>query len=264
MKNKIVEEGYGILLLDFKDNLEYKKEIIDIKEMSAVQKWFIYDKYAKSDADVVIKRNKSLAGVLGWEVQWLDAIFPVRQIIRTLLKTIGQKLDVDTILDGKKEIYEIINREALREKLCNAGIRDVKNWCDAFSEQMEELCKNVHTVGNYMPCPDNNYNRVKGFCQWKYNDRIDLLYSDILKKENCDGFITQERRENWKAWFDDNRDKLFLNEILDEETLGELGKCVCIKHKTFLDDELKELPEYLKKVNQLIVHRTEKIKASII
>lgn len=268
MENKRIkeaEEMYRIISIDFKDELGYEVEIEGFKEMSAIQKWLIYDEYTKKDADVVIKGNMLLAEVLGWDVKWLDGIFPVRQIIKTLLKTIGQKLDVNKIPGGKKEIYDIINGKALTEKLHDAGIGNhVRSWHKIFSEQMERLCKNVHTIGNYMPCPDGDYNRVKGLWKWKYNDRIDLLYSDILepwcKKENGDYFMPQEQRKKWKAWFDKNKDKLLLTEILDEKTRAELRKFGCIKHATFSSDELKELPEYLKKVNQLIEHRTERIK----
>lgn len=268
MKNKKIkkaEEMYKVLSHDFKDELVYKVEIEGFKEMSAIQKWLIYDKYAKRDADVVI-RNIYFADMIGWDVKWLDGIFPVRQIIRTLLNTVGPKIDVDTILDGKKKIYNIIDGEALTKKLHDAGMGNyVKSWHYAFSQQLEKLCKNVHTVGNYVPCPDSVYNRVKGLCPWNYNDRIDLLYSDILepwcKKEDGDYRIPQEWRKKWKVWFDENKERLFLTGILDEKTRVELGEFGLIKHKTFSDDELKVLPEYLKKVNQLIEHRTEKIKA---
>ncbi len=239
---------YRILSLDFKDELGYKVEIEGLKEMSAVQKWFIYDEYAKKDADVVIKGDKLLADELKWDVKWLDAIFPMRQIIRTLLKTIGQEIDVNNILDGKKEIYDIINGKALTEKLHDAGIGNhARGWHKVFSEQLEKLCKNVHTIGNYMPCPDGNYNRVKGFCRWNYNDRIDLLYSDILdpwcKKASGEYHILQERREKWKVWFDENKDRLLLTEILNKETRVKLGEFGCIKRMTFSGDELKKLPE---------------------
>lgn len=80
---------YRIILLDYKDELGYEVEIEGFKEMSAIQKWLIYDEYAKRDTDVVIKGNMLLADVLGWDVEWLDGIFPVRQIIKSLLKTIG-------------------------------------------------------------------------------------------------------------------------------------------------------------------------------
>ena len=268
MSNKKIREAekmYIVLSHDFKDKIGYKVEIEGFRKMSAVQKWLIYDKYAIPDADAVIK-NKCFADMIGWDVEWLDEIFPVRQIIRTLLKTIGQEIDVDTILDSRKEIYDIIDGKALTKKLHDAGIGNhVRSWHYVFKQQLEQLCKNVHTVGNYMPCPDGDYNGVKGFWRWEYNDRIDLLYSDILepwcKKGDGDYFMPQEKREKWKEWFDKNKEGLLLAEILDEKTRDELGKFGCMKSEIFSDNELKELPEYLKKVNQLIEHRTEKIKA---
>ncbi len=139
MENKKIKEAenmYRILSLDFKDELGYGAEIEWFKEMSAVQKWFIYDKYAndkyKADADVVIKGNKLLTDVLGWDTEWLDGIFPVRQIIKTLLKTLGQEVDVENILDGKKEIYDIINGKVLTKKLHDAGEDHVKRWHSFF------------------------------------------------------------------------------------------------------------------------------------
>lgn len=263
-KTKAAEEMYRILFLDFKDELGYRIEIEGFKDMSAVQKWFIYDKYTISDADVVI--NELLADVLGWDITHLDAIFPARQIIQTLLKTIGQEIDVDKLLDGKKEIYDIIDGKALTAKLHDAGEAHVRSWHNFFLEQLEKFCRNVHTVGNYMPCPDENYNFVKGSKgQWHYNDRIDLLYSDILeprcKNENNEYIISSEQRKNWKNWFDKNKENLFLTEILDEEIRGELGKFGCLKREIFPDKELKELPEYLEMVNALIERRTDKIKA---
>ena len=96
------EELFGILSVDFKDKLGYRTEIRDIEKMSSVQKWFIYDNYAKRDADVVIKNNKLLREILGWDTDMLDAIFSARQIINTLLRTIGQEINADDMLDGRK------------------------------------------------------------------------------------------------------------------------------------------------------------------
>lgn len=265
-KIKEAEELYKMLFLDFKDELGYKADIKELKKMSAVQKWFIYDNYAKPDADVMIKRNRLIAEVLGWDTEWLDAIFPVRQVIRTLLKTIGQEIDVDSIIDAKKNIYDIIDGKALTKKLHDVGEDHVRSWHRFFKEQLEKLCQNVHTIGNYMPCPDNAYNRIKG-CNTKehYNDRIDILYSDIIepwcKKANGDLLISEKQRKEWKAWFDENKERLFLTVILDERIRNELGKFGLIKQDTFSGDELRFLPDYLKTANELIEHRSQKIRA---
>lgn len=273
MENKEIKataEMYRILFLDLKseqDTLNYKIKIDGFEEMSGFQKWLLYKKYASEDADVVIKRNELLVNVLGWDDKWLDAIFPVKQIMDTLLKTLGQEIDYDDITEGKKEVYDIIDGKALSGKLRDAGIGNhVKSWHNLFKKELEKFCKNVNTVGNYMPCPDKNYNFVKGSKgKWHYNDRIDLLYSDILKperkKRNNEYILDPKQREDWKAWLDANKEKLFLTEILDRDTLDTLGKFGCIKKQTFSGGELKELPEYLKKVNELIESRTDKIKA---
>lgn len=233
MENKelgMADEIYRILSLDFKDELGYKVEIKDFKKMSAVQKWFIYDKYAKRDA---------------------DGIFPVGNIIKALLKTIGQEID-DAVLEVKSDIYEIIDGRALTQKLHDAGDHRVRAWHNYFKEQLERLCKNVHTVGNYPLNPDRDY-----------SDRIDLLYSEILeplRKADGEPLMPREHRENWNVWIDENKEKLFLGELLDEKKRDELEKLARIKQDSLSDDELKELPNYLETVNALIEHRTKKIK----
>lgn len=254
------EELFGILSVDFKDKLGYRTEIRDIEKMSSVQKWFIYDNYAKRDADVVIKNNKLLGEILGWDTDMLDAIFSARQIINTLLRTIGQEINADDMLDGRKEIYDIIDGKAITQILHNAGEEHVRMWHNRFKKHFEKFCENVHTIGNYMPCPDNVFNTFKGFNRWHYNDRLDLLYTDILerkcKNERGEYVMTLEQQTQWKAWFDENQKKLFLTDILDEENLGELGK-FHIKHMTFSGEELKALPEFLQKINELIELRSK-------
>lgn len=264
-KIKKAEELYKMLFLDFKDGLGYKVEIEDFKKMSAVQKWFIYKTYAISDAHVFVKDNELLSEVLGWDTDAVDTIFYVTQIINTLLKTIGQeKIDVDSIIDGKKDIYDIIDGKALTQKLHDAGEEHVRSWHNFFKKQLERFCKNIHTIGNYTPCPHGDFNNFKGYNRWAYNDRLDLIYTDILerqcKKGNGEFLITPKQQEEWKAWFAKNKEKLFLTEILDDETRGELGK-FHMKHDTFSDNELKALPDYLKTANELIEHRSQKIRA---
>ena len=203
------EELFGILSVDFKDKLGYRTEIRDIEKMSSVQKWFIYDNYAKRDADVVIKNNKLLREILGWDTDMLDAIFSARQIINTLLRTIGQEINADDMLDGRKEIYDIIDGKAITQILHNAGEEHVRMWHNRFKKHFEKFCENVHTIGNYMPCPDNVFNTFKGFNRWHYNDRLDLLYTDILerecKNERGEYVMTLEQQTQWKAWFDENQ-----------------------------------------------------------
>lgn len=258
-KIKETEELYKMLFLDFKDEFGYKADIKELKKMSAVQKWFIYDNYAKPDADVVIKNNKLLGEILGWDTDMFDAMFSARQIINTLLRTIGQKINTDDMLEGRKEIYDIIGGAAITQILRNAGEEHVRMWHNRFKKYFEKFCENVHTIGNYMPCPDNVFNTFKGFNRWHYNDRLDLLYTDILerkhKNKRGEYIMTSEQQTQWKAWFDENEKKLFLTDILDEENLGELGK-FHIKQMTFSDEELKKLPEFLHKINELIELRS--------
>ena len=273
---KIIEETkeFQILNIDFKDMLDYKIEIDDLKNLSNLQKWLLYDKYAKKDADVVLKRSGGVLEALKWDKNiYFDAIFPVRQILYTLFKTINQKIDYNELLNGKKEIFEIIDRQKLHEELKERNKehnkwKNPEEWISVLADELEKYCKNVHTIGNYMPCPDNRYNSVKGFKgKWHYNDRIDLLYSDMIetdpnkrcKNTNNEYIISCEQRKEWKDKFKDNKGIWFLNEILEKETISTLGKFGCLQKTVFADDELMELPNYLHTVNDLICQRNKEI-----
>lgn len=273
-ETKIKDPGkiFQILNLDFKDvkdKLNYEIDIDNLNNLSSFQKWLLYDKYAKRDADIVLKSNNSVLKVLGWDGTYLDAIFPVRQILYTLFKTINQKIDYNVLLDGKKAFFDIIDKQKLEE--CNKESdkwKDSPKWTDVLAIELEKYCKNVHMIGNYMPCPDNKYNSVKGFKgKWHYNDRIDLLYSDMIetdpnkkcKNNNKEYIISCEQRREWKKKFEENKGIWFLNEILAKETISTLGKFGCLKKTVFTDSELMELPDYLHTVNDLIYQRNKKI-----
>lgn len=266
LKTKIEEadEIFQMINLDFKDQLDYEIEIGDLHNLSNLQKWLIYDKHEKKDADIVLKKNHSVLNALGWDGTRLDAIFPVRQILYTLFETIGQDKEDIKLLDGPEEVLDIIDGKKLYQELKLHHIGSPRAWINILKKELEQYCKNVNTIGNYMPCPDGKYNGVKGWRgKWHYNDRIDLLYSDLLepKCKNANGMdiINAEQRKNWKEWFSANKDDLFLTEILDDNTRKILGKFGCIKKQEYTDEELRELPDYLRAVNELICHRNENI-----
>lgn len=55
LKTKIEEadEIFQMINLDFNDQLDYEIEIGDLHNLSNLQKWLIYDKYEKKDADII-------------------------------------------------------------------------------------------------------------------------------------------------------------------------------------------------------------------
>ena len=245
---------------DFKDKINYTEEV-DLDNKSNLQKWIIFDNYGE-DPDVVLKKNKVILNILDWDGKWLDMIFPIRQVLRTLLHTVGDKVVVEDLLVGRREVFDIIDRKKLFQELKKGNIEHSRAWLNVFNKEMEDYAKNVHTIGNYMPCPDRNYNRIKGFCIWHYNDRIDLLYSDLYSTTPKNSIITKDKEE-WKKWFDENIEKLYLKDILDVNTISELNRFSCLKKRKMSAEQLKVLPFYLRKVNKLIEKRTALISKAV-
>lgn len=261
----------NIFSLDFKDKLIYSDEV-HLEGMTNLQKWIMYDAYQKhliKDADVVIKEDKYIMDILNWDGKWIDAMFSMRQLLNTLLKTIELEVNTAELLEEPKEILDIINGKILFSKLKEMGIEHPRAWVKKFSKEMEKFSRNVHTIGNYMPCPDGTYNGVKGFTgHWHYNDRIDLLYSDLLNPVaiNSKGelIIPEEKRVIWLKWFEENKSKLCLDNILhNEELKRKLERLSCIKKRKFTNEQMQYLPEYLATVNALIRDRTLRLESKV-
>lgn len=250
---------------DFKDKLCYSKSI-ELHNMSNLEKWLVYDLYAKTDADIVLRHDKELLEKLNWNNNWIDAIFPIRQILYTLFKTICISIGEKERYQDKKNWIELLNENNLEVMLKNKGIRETQKWITVFCVQIERYARNVNTIGNYMPCPDGEYNKTKGWLgKWHYNDRIDLLYTDILNPEiNGKGknLISNEKRENWRQWFKDKETDVCLKIIFEQ--CDELGKFACLKKTTFNKERLEELPNYLLLVNSLIESRRELLKRKMV
>lgn len=250
---------------DFKDKLCYSKSI-ELHNMSNLEKWLVYDLYAKTDADIVLRHDKELLEKLNWNNNWIDAIFPIRQILYTLFKTICISIGEKERYQDKENWIELLNENNLEVMLKNKGIRETQKWITVFCVQIERYARNVNTIGNYMPCPDGEYNKIKGWLgKWHYNDRIDLLYTDILNPEiNRKGknLISNEKRENWRQWFKDKETDVCLKIIFEQ--CDELGKFACLKKTTFNKEQLEELPNYLLLVNSLIESRRELLKRKMV
>ena len=175
---------------------------------------------------------------------------------------------------GEKEKYqdkekwiELLNENNLEMMLKNKGICETQKWITAFCVQIERYARNVNTIGNYMPCPDGEYNKIKGWLgKWHYNDRIDLLYTDILnpRKITAKGkkLISNEKSEILKQWFKENETDVCLKIIF--EKCDELGKFECLKKTIFNKAQLEELPNYLLIVNNLIENRRELLKRKMV
>ncbi|MGN0369493.1 MAG: hypothetical protein ACI4EW_03005, partial [Butyrivibrio sp.] len=259
------ERMIDVFECDFKDKLCYS-EFIELNTMSNLKKWLAYDLCAKTDADIVLRNDKELLEKLNWDNNWIDAIFPIRQILYTLFKTICISIGEKERYQDKENWIELLNENNLEVMLKNKGIRETQKWITVFCVQIERYARNVNTIGNYMPCPDGEYNKIKGWLgKWHYNDRIDLLFTDILNPEiNGKGknLISNEKRENWKQWFEEKETDVCLDIIL--KNCSELKKFGCLKKSVFDKKQLEELPNYLLVANNLIVSRRELLKRKMV
>jgi thymidylate synthase len=137
-------------------------------------------------------------------------------------------------------------------------------------DELDKLAKNTHTIGNYMPCPDETYNAVKGYNRGfvVFNDRIELLIKELKMSEHSD-YINPNCADKWEEWFDENVKKLrleglfkgdfnkiensYLNDSLlafpIHKKLGQVYKFEC--------EEIESFKNYLQYVNKWIVTRGE-------
>ncbi len=258
--------NYKLIKEDFKDCLEYpdicqKK----FKKYTNLKKWILYDHLRPDDADRYIRDN-NIFSLFGWENdKWIDAMFPLRLILTGLIRsfsdsekgyvTIKPKTIVYNITKIKQEdikVYDLLDyRKVLECVEQNPLDRDAREWCDLFQTQLDKYAKNVHTIGNYMPCPDGDYNKIKGLSgRWTYNDRLDVLYKDV--------FDSGENAE-WKSWFEENQKELFLTEIFQCINNNKLPNLPVQKHLYFPREQICNLIKWLEIVNSLIEDRSNKI-----
>lgn len=137
--------------------------------------------------------------------------------------------------------------------------------------QLELFAKLTHTLGNYMPCIDSSYNRIKGFGKGYiyFQDRIELLYDGLVNQKYDDyAELDSERREFWKKWFEESKDNFYLNDMLESKALKEF-KWPFIKKKNYTlykmctSQNFEDYSKYLNEVNRLIIERNKKIKNEI-
>ncbi|MCR5589901.1 MAG: hypothetical protein K6F73_00035 [Lachnospiraceae bacterium] len=249
---------------DFKDKLDYQSIPQDVfSKYSNIKKWIIYDYYKPCDADKPIRDN-GIFCELGWDnPEWIDAMFPLRMILTGLISTfpteyakVKRKIEYDIQMIIDKEgfgVYDLLNKEMIEHSIGKINEIDTETWSERFQTSLERYAKNVHTIGNYMSCPDNEYNNSKGSSgRWKFNDRLDVLYRFI--KENS------QQYKDWMAWFEKNQKKMHLEDILSQcETAPELKNLPVQKKVRFDEKQIYNLIEWLEKVNSLIEDRGRRI-----
>ena len=92
--------------------------------------------------------------------------------------------------------------------------------------ELNRFDKNTHTLGNYMSCPDNKYNNLKGLLGYTmFNDRIELILNGLKlhDKEILDEFIEIPRSVNWTTWFNDYIINLNLQSLFENDSFESLS-----------------------------------------
>ena len=113
-----------------------------------------------------------------------------------------------------------------------------------------------------MPCPDRDYNRIKGYDKgYEYfQDRIDLLYDELKNARHSD-HIDQDHRKKYKDWIDSHKEEMLLTSLIEYNeyvcpTIERGRYNVCWIEKP---EDLIEYLDYMKNVNALIEERGKEI-----
>ena len=157
------------------------------------------------------------------------------------------------ILDHYDEIFAQTKKESVaKEKNI-----DVQLLNDLF-EELNRFARNTHTIGNYMPCPDGQYNSIKGYYGNKYiQDRLDLLYAELCNLETSNYKRLKEKGETYKKCLEDYKKVLYLDKLLETD----LSEYRLRNMKN--EEDLEYFLKYLKGINPLIEERGLKIEEEL-
>lgn len=204
------------------------------------------------DCDIYIKEISEL---LGWgKCEYIDNINSlatsfnnfVRKYIEKHFKMKWVELYLKDYPFKGKESF--IYRDFWLLKNYKKIFREVFSVEKECLEQFEILAKLTHTVGNYMPCPDNKYNGFKGF--QKRDNLASVL--EWVKDDNTDSkYISKEM---WKDWFDKNIIKYHLYLYFDNDEFSILNSSI-VKKILLPQNDLMLLVEHLRAINEIINNR---------
>lgn len=171
--------------------------------------------------------------------------------------------------------FDVIFSQENISKFCHENSIDKTILINCLTQQ-ERFARNTHTLGNYMTCPDNKYNDLKGLSGYTiFNDRIELILNAFINKELDKIQFIGNR--NWIKWFNQNINKLrlqtlFVNNTFDnletskikEEFLAfQLHDKKTKNSYRFDPSELQAYTAYLTSVNEWIENRTSCLNALI-
>jgi hypothetical protein len=210
------------------------------------------------DCDIYIKENSEL---LGWsKCEYIDNINSVATSFNNFVRKYIKKHFKMEWVDLYLEDYPFLNVQRKdKESYIYIDFWLLKNYKiiseEAFSdekkclEQFEILAKLTHTIGNYMPCPDNKYNAVKGF---QKRDNLASVLEWIKDDNNYSKYIL---KEIWKEWFDKNIIKYHLYFYFSNDKFSTLNSSL-VKKILLPQKDLILLEEHLKTINEIICSRS--------
>ena len=251
------KHGFDIIDVDFKDYLFACNK-------SNLYKWIKYIACEYGDADQVIKSSHIFC-LLKWNSEYLDCIFSMKTIFNSFLKFYlkGSKYEAATygqIMDNYDDIFNEreYNNFCLRKEIDVLIIKKLFTLIDSFA-------KYTHTIGNYMPCPDNKYNVIKGYGKgYKYfQDRIEKVWKYLHSDKNISFKEFNDKKQIYKCWFDKVNKSLYIDEIIKNESKLLLfdwsDKNGCFLKEMTNEKHLNDYLKYLELVINLIKNRSELI-----
>lgn len=238
---------------DLKDALfelnENKKKYINLR------KWVRYEAVDYGDADRILKEEgQEVLEKIGWkDTKYLDCIYSMKTHFMAFLRFYlnGRIPYWGELMDDFDEYFS----DQRINSFCASNDIE-KEDMEQMLYEMDVFAKNTHTLGNYMPCPDETYNKKKGYGggYTYFEDRIELLYRELT--ENKYEYIDEATREKWNDWFERNSEKLFLNDMLGNSKLLSY-KCP-LKNRRYMmskSDDIVEYRKYLHEVNAILLKR---------
>lgn len=264
----------NIVLKDF----DLGNSINTAEKFHSIKTWLRYQLFPCKDADSILK-NPTLLKQLKWphdKTIYIDCIFSMKTYFNMFLRMYNIKAaqSYAWLLLYFDDIFSLENIS----KFCHNNSIYESTFFDCLTQQ-ERFARNTHTLGNYMTCPDNKYNDLKGLSGYTiFNDRIELILNSLTKIE-CDEiqFIGEQRRDKWLAWFNQNINTLQIHTLFVGNTFDNLNSnnvkadfLIFPLHKEkinksykFVPSELQAYTAYLSSVNDWIENRSSCLNALI-
>lgn len=241
---------------DFKDWIIKTPVYNNSGDLNDMKKWVKYHACDYPDADCVLKINDEYGCILQ-KLEWyndtinekymyVDCIFSMATFFNAFLRFYAPEyLYYGQLMHDFDEIFS----DDERDKFCHKNKIKESDLSNLFVE-LNRFSRNTHTIGNYMPCPDNEYNSFKGYRGYNlFKDRIELLYQE-LKNPMLD-YIEEDRRKRWIDWFDRKESVTYLKFIFEEKKLLKFTFNKIIMGV----NDIIPYRNYLKEVNNIIENR---------